>query len=428
MSQLYEEALNAQEQGNIEQAEQLFIQLIAIAQDNDDIVLQQQSLVQLAALAHSKEDVHSAIRWQKKNYNLTKKHNSKQASRVCLDISITFLDAGELSESKIWSKKALERSEADWDKEVMAESQLLLGMAFFREERPEDARILFRRANVIFEELKDDEGVFKSLFHMGLVCHQMADFARARSIFITCLEKVPEEAIPLVADLHLRLTVISLELGYHIDALFHALASLGRYRRLGSDRQDRVWREIFRLRTFFSPEEYATQIKSHLNEEGYKKFKAMSEAVEMRFQKDIQEAEAQREEEAKIRQQKEDEQARKEAFFAYQKKQERDRQEAEAITAPITNHNIPVFVQETNEEMEENLRVPNITPEAKPMVIEIEVFEQEVQDDSVETEITWREDLVHTQEDKQTKNIVLLFIGVFLFVFGSLYFLSFLQS
>ena len=379
-------------------------------------------------MATSKEEPNSAIRWRKKNYNLSKKYNGKQASRICLEIASTFLDIGEFSESKIWSKKALERSEADWDKEVMAESQLLLGMAFFREERPDDARILFRRSNVIFEEIKDEEGIFKSLFHMGLVCHQMADFARARSVFLSCLEKIPEEAVPLIADLHLRLTVISMELGYHIDAVFHVLASLGRYRRLGSDRQDRVWREIFRLRTFFTAEEFADHIKSHLNEEGFKKFMAMSEAVEMRFQQDIEEAESQRKEEKKRQIQEQEDIARKEAFLAYQKKKEKELQESEAITAPITNPNISFSQQFRDEQLEENLSIPKIALDSKPMVVEIEVFEQENQEESVETEITWREENSSVQEEKQTKNIVLLFVGVFLFVFGSLYLLSFLQS
>ena len=57
-----------------------------------------------------------------------------------------------------------------------------------------------------YEEIKHEEGTFKSLFHMGLVHHQLSDFSRARSIFLKCLEQSPEEAVPLVADLHLRLT------------------------------------------------------------------------------------------------------------------------------------------------------------------------------------------------------------------------------
>jgi hypothetical protein len=428
MSPLYEEALTAQEKGSIEQAEQLFLKVIALAQDNEDFEQQQRCFVQLSAIAREKKDMHAVLRWLKKNYNLTKKHNSRQASRICLELAFVFLDRNEHSESKLWAKKALDRSEEDWDKEVMAESQLLLGMCLFREERPEDARILFRRSNVIYEELKNEEGIYKSLFHMGLVCHQMSDFARARGIFLGCLEQAPEEAVPLVADLHLRLTVISMELEYYIDALFHALASLGRYRRLGSDRQDRVWKEIFRIRGFLSEEEFVDQIQSHLNEEGYQKFKAMSEAVEMRFQNEIEKARAEKDAQEQKRLQAQKETERREAFRVEQRKREAEQRAAEDTTAPITrDHSLRAT--------EEDYGVTNVpTPSSyqesvpvEPPVVELEVFQEEVQEDSAESEMTWREEPMTSEPEQQTKNIILLFFGVFLFVFGSLYVLSLLQ-
>jgi hypothetical protein len=401
MSPLYEEALTAQEAGRIEQAEQLFLKVIALAQDNEDFEQQQRCFVQLSAIAREKEDIHAVLRWLKKNYNLTKKHNSRQASRICLELAFVFLERNEHNESKMWAKKALDRSEEDWDKEVMAESQLLLGMCFFREERPEDARILFRRSNVIYEELKNKEGIYKSLFHMGLVCHQMSDFARSRGIFLNCLEQAPEEAVPLVADLHLRLTVISMELEYHIDALFHALASLGRYRRLGSDRQDRVWKEIFRIRGFLSEEEFVEQIQSHLNEEGYQKFKAMSEAVEMRFQQEIEESRAQKEAQEEKQLQEQKETAKREAVE--QRKWEDEQREGEDTTVPMTRTraNSLIKPREDASSLSEAMSVPAISSEresllVEPPVIELEVFEQEVQEDSAETEMTWREEPMST--------------------------------
>lgn len=418
MSQLYEEALSAQEEGNVEHAEQLFLKEISYAQNIDDVVLQQRCLVQLVAIAHERADTHSVIRWLKKNYNLTKKHNSRQAARICLELAQVFLNDGDFGTSKMWAKKAFERSQEDWDKEVMAESQFLMGMSFFREERPEDARVLFRRANVVYEELKHEEGMFTSSFHMGLVCHQLSDFSRARGIFLKCLEQSPEDAVPLVADLHLRLTLISMELNLHIDALFHALASLGRYRRLGSERQDRVWEEIFRIRGFLDPEEFIQQVQSHLNEDGAKKFMAMSEAVALRFQKQLEEAQQE------SRRQKELEERRnKDVDLARKKQEERAFIEAEETTTPM-ERTIP------NEHtlVDEDTQVPNISKRSiEPPVVELEVFEQEVQEDSVETEMTWREEPISEEAKQPTKNIVLLFVGVFFFVFGSLYILSLLQ-
>ena len=157
MSQLYEEALAAQEQGHVEHAEQLFQKVIAQAQNREDVLLQQRCLVQLVAIANERKDTHTQVRWLKKNYNLTKKHNSRQAARLCLDLALVFLKDEDFPASKMWAKKAFDRSQAEWDKEVMAESQLLMGMSFYRENRPEDARVLFRRANIVYEEIKNEE-------------------------------------------------------------------------------------------------------------------------------------------------------------------------------------------------------------------------------------------------------------------------------
>ena len=100
MSQLYEEALSAQEQGHVEQAEQLFQKVISQAQNPEDIVLQQRCLVQLVAIAQDRKDTHAQVRWLKKNYNLTKKHNSRQAARLCLDLSLVFLKDEDFAASK----------------------------------------------------------------------------------------------------------------------------------------------------------------------------------------------------------------------------------------------------------------------------------------------------------------------------------------
>ena len=234
-----------------------------------------------------------------------------------------------------------------------------------------------------------------------------------------CLEQSPEEAVPLVADLHLRLTLISMELGFHIDGLFHALASLGRYRRLGSKDKIVSGKEIFRIRGFLDPQEFEQQVKSHLNEEGTKKFMAMSEAVALRFQKELEEAQARG---ASEEREQEEAQKREKKFiwlvcvsknkkFVKQKKQQH-RWNRPFIMNQRFWMSIPMF--------------PICPSEAsEPPVVELEIFEQEVQEDSVETEFTWREDPVVQETKQPIKNIVLLFVGVFFFVFGSLYMIVF---
>ena len=112
MSQLYEEALAAQEQGHVEHAEQLFQKVIAQAQNREDVLLQQRCLVQLVAIANERKDTHTQVRWLKKNYNLTKKHNSRQAARLCLDLALVFLKDEDFPASKMWAKKAFDRSMA----------------------------------------------------------------------------------------------------------------------------------------------------------------------------------------------------------------------------------------------------------------------------------------------------------------------------
>ena len=67
MSPLYEEAQTAQEEGRIEQAEQIFLKVISLAQDNEDFEQQQRCFVQLSAIAREKEDLNAVHSWLKKN-------------------------------------------------------------------------------------------------------------------------------------------------------------------------------------------------------------------------------------------------------------------------------------------------------------------------------------------------------------------------
>ena len=127
------------------------------------------------------------------------------------------------------ARKAFERAQAEWYREWMAESQLLIGMILYQENRMNDARIFFRRSYSLYDELKSDEGVFKALFHMGLVRHALDNLVKARSIFLECLERTSEEDIAIIADLHLRLALITQNLK-RPSTLFFILSPRSHYR------------------------------------------------------------------------------------------------------------------------------------------------------------------------------------------------------
>ena len=91
------------------------------------------------------------------------------------------------------------------------------------------------------------------------------------------------------------------------------------------------------------------------------------------------------------------------------RQQEQDLREAEETTTPMER----VFHNEETV-LDEHTDVPNLPKRSsEPPVVELEIFEQEVQEDSVETEFTWREDPVVEETNRTQKNIVLLFVGVF---------------
>ena len=115
MSQLYEEALSAQEQGHVEQAEQLFQKVISQAQNPEDIVLQQRCLVQLVAIAQEKDDTHGQVRWLKKNYTSRKTQQQTGCTTVFGSIACLF-ERWRFCRFKNVEKKAFDRSQEEWDK------------------------------------------------------------------------------------------------------------------------------------------------------------------------------------------------------------------------------------------------------------------------------------------------------------------------
>ena len=112
----------------------------------EDVVLQQRCLVQLVAIAKEKKDIHGQVRWLKKITTSQKNTTADKLLDSAWIYRLVFLKDGDFPTSKNVGKKAFDRSQEEWDKEVMAESQLLMGMSFYRENRPEDARVLVSKS------------------------------------------------------------------------------------------------------------------------------------------------------------------------------------------------------------------------------------------------------------------------------------------
>ena len=277
MSSLYDTALLEQNAGNVKLAEQLYLKAAAEASALSNFATQCLCFEQLAILAKQRDDFHDALRWYKKLYSFVKEEKPKKSVFLCLEIAQLLYFRGEFEESHAWCSKTISLAKSHWLRELIAEAQLLMGLLALKVEKFDKAGILFRRSRDMFEELKDEDGIYKTTFHLGLVQHHKGEFLSARKIFHRCLEQIPKDDLSLSADLYLRLAAISLALQMPIDGLRYALASLGRYRKLKSQRQSKVWSVIFDLQQRMKEDEFSHQLAHHLNEEGLKKFHLMME-------------------------------------------------------------------------------------------------------------------------------------------------------
>ncbi|MEC7986952.1 MAG: hypothetical protein VX278_17415 [Myxococcota bacterium] len=275
MSSLYDTAVLEQNAGNFKLAEQLYQKAAAEASALSNLETQCLCFERLALLAKDRDDLHDAWRWYKKLYTFVRTEDMRRSAHLCMEIAQLLYFRGELDESYAWCSKTLELAKSHWLRELIAEAQLLLGLLALKNTDVETAGILFRRSRDMFEELKDQDGIYKTTFHLGLVQHQKGDFLGARKIFSRCLEQVPKEDLSLSADLYLRLAIISTDIKAPIDGLRYALASLGRYRKLKSQRQSKVWQVLFDLQQQMDAQEFSQQLAHHLNEDGLKKFHQM---------------------------------------------------------------------------------------------------------------------------------------------------------
>ena len=100
MNELFAQAQKEREQGNLSQAEQLFIKIVAEGQTLEDIALQEQCLEQLVEISRIQQETHNTLRWLKKQYALAKKYNAKRAAELCVDIAHVSYQRKDFDEGK----------------------------------------------------------------------------------------------------------------------------------------------------------------------------------------------------------------------------------------------------------------------------------------------------------------------------------------
>ena len=192
----------------------------------------------LKGLAIERDDIHAALRWLKKILSLHREvGDAKGQISACLQISDLLFLRQDINEAMTWATKALHMAEAEWSRTQMAESLHLIGLLSIKIEVFDDAVTALRRAQDIWEERRDENGYYDSTFHLGLALHLQNDLSSAAREYRNCLKFLGDEEVDRQADLHLRLAAIGVDTKVWPDCLTHALAALGRYRKLESKRQ-----------------------------------------------------------------------------------------------------------------------------------------------------------------------------------------------
>ena len=271
MSDVYMEALQAHNEQRFDEAEQLYRQSLVLADQDNNAPMIALTMHQLGRLSFEQGDLHRAMRRFKKLLSWQSAHNdSRGQSRTCRQIAAIFDYRGDSVEALQWGKKALRFAESVWSRHNMAEAHMLLGLLYFRERRLTEAISNMRSSQEMWSEIKDDDGFYRVSYRLAQLLIQRGDLAAAIREYCKCLDILQQDELEEAADIHQQVALLSVEAGLLGEAITHALAALGRNRKLQAvELHDNVG-VLLQVEEALGEEVFWKQVSKHLDEKGLK--------------------------------------------------------------------------------------------------------------------------------------------------------------
>ena len=242
MSSIFQQALLSLEQGNIDRAERQFR---SVLQDNPEDAVDVMGY--LSEIALMKDNLHSAIRWQKRALILSQEMGELRSEiQISLHLASLYFRKQDYLSAYHWTEEAYKIAEKCWFRQCMAESLVAkarilpylgrTGNTIKKSNQSIDpyreAILHLRKSRDIFDEIRDLEGYFRSSLQMGKIFYEQQMLPEARKEFLASLRMLSKDEILLAASLHLRIAAICRKEKRDVEGIPHALAALGRYRSL----------------------------------------------------------------------------------------------------------------------------------------------------------------------------------------------------
>ena len=242
MSSIYQQAIISLDQGYLDRAERQFR---IVLQDDPEISID--VMGHLADIALMKDNIHSAIRWQKRSLILSQELGEIHSEiEIALRLASLYFRKQDYLTAYHWTEEAYGISEKGWFRKWMAESLVAqarvlaylgrTGNTIKKSNKNIDpyreSILLLRRSRDIFEETRDQEGFFRSTLQMGKIFYERQMLSEARKEFLTSLRLLSKDEVLLAASLHLRIAAICRKEKRDIEGIPHALAAFGRYKAL----------------------------------------------------------------------------------------------------------------------------------------------------------------------------------------------------
>jgi tetratricopeptide (TPR) repeat protein len=242
MSSIFQQAILSLEQGNLDRAERQFR---IVLQDEPEMSIQ--IMGHLADIALMKDNIHSAIRWQKRSLILSQEMGEIYVEiEVSLRLAALYFRKQDYLTAYHWTEEAFGISEKGWFRQWMAESLVAqarvlaylgrTGNTIKKSNKHIDpyreSILLLRKSRDIFEEIRDQEGYFRSTLQMGKIFYERQMLSEARKEFLVSLRLLSKDEVLLAASLHLRIAAICRKEKRDVEGIPHALAALGRYKTL----------------------------------------------------------------------------------------------------------------------------------------------------------------------------------------------------
>lgn len=271
MNELWSKATQAHREGDFELAEALYSEVMkqvntaaaGVSDDNVETVLSHQ-----ARLALDASNDHVALRRFRKLLRFQEHRSDSVGSSVsCRHIAGIFERRDELIEALRWAQQALENAELVWSKEHIAACHHLLGIYHQRNEDPQQAVSCMRKAQAMWEEVGDENKLYRTTFVLGEMHEYQEDYRQSAREFRRCLKLLAllgEDAVFEAAEINVRIAQLC---GYQEDwtrTTNHLLAGYVRYRKLDNLNKVKHTAEMFRELRLLAGEELVWSVVLNL--------------------------------------------------------------------------------------------------------------------------------------------------------------------